>query len=114
MTRPHGGQDAVAGQSPAGTPEVPSLPACCIPSDRADLAEQLYCAWARAGATPGLYCGGPILPWSDLRADDRVRWRAVADLTCDLVREGIDLADTVPVAVDDDDPTTTGVPWRDA
>jgi hypothetical protein len=52
------------------TTEVPvSLPACCHPSEGADLAEQLYCAYMRGGAPEraGLaWDGRPCPTWAEL------------------------------------------------
>lgn len=64
------------------------VPDCCIVSDGATLAEQLYCAYNLAGANPGLnYQGKPCPTWDKLPADVRHKWEAVAEHVTDLISE---------------------------
>jgi hypothetical protein len=64
----------------------PALPACCIPSANASLAERLYCVYNRAApdGRQGLnYQGLPCPVWLELPEGIRHRWEAVANAAPD-------------------------------
>ena len=62
--------------------DIPTpLPACCIPTTDATVAERLYCAYNAAGpdGLRGLnHLGLPCPAWSELPEQIRRRWQAVA------------------------------------
>lgn len=85
------------------------LPACCHPSEGADLAEQFYCAYMRGGAPEraGLaWDGRPCPTWAELHersaGNDGAaqgvidKWEAVVEaMEPKLVPPGLDLRDLV-------------------
>jgi len=55
---------------------------CCFPSERGSRAEELYCAYNRAGLRKGLnYQGEPCPLWSELPFDVQWKWRAATTIT---------------------------------
>ena len=65
----------------AGEVVMDSLPECCHATGDEPLAKQLYAAYNRGGARPGLnYQNLPCPRWEDLPPDVRAKWAAVADI----------------------------------